>query len=144
MKRANPFGRSSISPRRNVLFLKGQQLALARQLDLHPSQVDVWFQIKKSGSLEKEIQKRMDCRDDICIDVDAPIDEADMIEAFKYFDRNGDGKITGQNLLESFKTLGEENRTLEECQSMIAALDKNGNGFMSFEDFSHMLLMEDN
>ncbi|KAK9683119.1 hypothetical protein RND81_10G118000 [Saponaria officinalis] len=65
---------------------------------------------------------------------DTPQDIADRERIFKRFDTNGDGKISSSELGDALKTLGSV--TSEEVARMMAELDTDGNGFISFEEFT--------
>lgn len=65
---------------------------------------------------------------------DDPQEVAEHERIFKRFDANGDGKISSSELGETLKTLGSV--TLEEIQRMMAEIDTDGDGFISFEEFT--------
>ncbi|XP_004231988.1 polcalcin Nic t 1 [Solanum lycopersicum] len=62
-----------------------------------------------------------------------PQDVADRELVFKRFDLNGDGQISSAELGEALKMLGSV--TSEEVQYMMAELDTDGDGFISFKEF---------
>ncbi|KAJ8567417.1 hypothetical protein K7X08_019625 [Anisodus acutangulus] len=62
-----------------------------------------------------------------------PQDVVDREKVFKSFDLNGDGKISSAELGETLKMLGSV--TSEEVQYMMAELDTDGDGCISFEEF---------
>lgn len=66
-------------------------------------------------------------------------DPEELKEAFEVFDTDRDGRISAEELLRVFKAIGDERCTLEECRRMIEGVDKNGDGFVCFEDFSRMM-----
>ncbi|XP_006364430.1 probable calcium-binding protein CML36 [Solanum tuberosum] len=66
-------------------------------------------------------------------------DAGEMRDAFDFFDEDHDGKITGEELFNVFRMIGDERCTLEECKRMITSVDKNGDGFVCFEDFCLMM-----
>lgn len=66
-------------------------------------------------------------------------DVAEMKDAFDFFDEDQDGRITGEELFNVFRMIGDERCTLEECKRMIRSVDKNGDGFVCFEDFCLMM-----
>lgn len=68
-----------------------------------------------------------------------PACDAEMKETFNFFDSDHDGKITAEELFNVFKTIGDGRCTLEDCQRMIKGVDKNGDGFVCFEDFTLMM-----
>ncbi|KAK7305713.1 hypothetical protein VNO77_43623 [Canavalia gladiata] len=65
---------------------------------------------------------------------DNPRDVADRERIFSIFDANGDGKISASELGESLKTLGSV--TAEEVQRMMAEIDTDGDGYISYEEFT--------
>ncbi|KAM4079992.1 hypothetical protein ACB094_09G158000 [Castanea mollissima] len=87
-----------------------------------------------------------------CISVDAlltrvgsacgPAGDTELRETFDFFDTDHDGKITAEELLSVFQTIGDERCTLEDCRRMIDGVDKNGDGFVCFEDFTRMMELQ--
>jgi calcium-binding protein CML len=71
-----------------------------------------------------------------------PACDSELREAFEFFDTDHDGKITAEELLSVFTTFGDERCTLEDCRRMIDGVDKNGDGFVCFEDFSRMMELQ--
>ncbi|KAJ8562758.1 hypothetical protein K7X08_031210 [Anisodus acutangulus] len=72
----------------------------------------------------------------------APVTEDagdEMKDAFDFFDEDSDGKITAEELFNVFRMIGDVRYTLEDCRRMIASVDKNGDGFVCFEDFCLMM-----
>ncbi len=59
--------------------------------------------------------------------------EEDFVEAFKYFDTNGDGKITHSELQRVLKKL-EISISKQEVKKMINELDKDGNGTIEYAE----------
>lgn len=71
-----------------------------------------------------------------------PDPEEELREAFEVFDTDRDGRISAEELLRVFKAIGDERCTLEECRRMIEGVDRNGDGFVCFEDFSRMMELQ--
>lgn len=62
----------------------------------------------------------------------------EMREAFAFFDQDGDGTITSEELWQCMKKLGED-LTLEEVQDMLKEADADGNGEIEFAEFVKLL-----
>lgn len=69
---------------------------------------------------------------------EASRDETEMREAFKVFDRNGDGKISCKELKYVLTSIGE-NLTDAEFADLIREADIDGDGSISFDEFSNVL-----
>ena len=67
-------------------------------------------------------------------------------EAFDAFDKDGGGSIDKEELMDLFRSLGQE-PTQEELDNMVAAADTDGNGTIDFFEFAtlmaHMMAKED-
>lgn len=68
-----------------------------------------------------------------------PSCDKELKDAFDFFDSDGDGRITAEDLFSVFQTIGDARCTLEECRRMISGVNRNGDGFVCFEDFSRMM-----
>ncbi|XP_062150743.1 polcalcin Aln g 4 [Alnus glutinosa] len=66
---------------------------------------------------------------------DHPQDQAEHERIFKCFDANGDGKISASELGDALKTLGSV--TPDEVKHMMAEIDTDGDGFISFQEFTN-------
>ncbi|KAE8683540.1 triacylglycerol lipase SDP1-like [Hibiscus syriacus] len=74
---------------------------------------------------------------------DEPACEPELRETFDIFDTDDDGRITAEELMAFYREkIGDEQCTLEDCRLMIASVDKNGDGFVCFEDFSRMMELQ--
>ncbi|CAA3032646.1 probable calcium-binding CML23 [Olea europaea subsp. europaea] len=63
----------------------------------------------------------------------------DIMEAFRVFDADKNGLISAEDLQRVFKCLGCGKCSLRDCHSMIKGVDKDGDGFVNFEDFKLMM-----
>ncbi|TKY69241.1 calcium-binding protein CML25 [Spatholobus suberectus] len=59
-------------------------------------------------------------------------------DAFSIFDVDGNGSITAEELHVVMASLGDQ-CSLEECRKMIAGVDGDGDGMISFEEFKKMM-----
>lgn len=71
-----------------------------------------------------------------------PAADSELRDAFEVFDSDHDGKISAEELLNVFTAIGDDRCTLEDCRRMIAGVDKNGDGFVCFEDFTRMMELQ--
>lgn len=70
----------------------------------------------------------------------APQEDEELLEAFKMFDRNGDGFISPEELKTAFINLGER-MSDREIEEMIHAADKNMDGLIDYKEFIEMMKM---
>jgi len=64
--------------------------------------------------------------------------DQELREAFKVFDKDGNGRISQQELKLVMKNLGE-NLTDEEINEMIREADDDGDGHVDFDEFVKMM-----
>jgi calcium-binding protein CML len=65
---------------------------------------------------------------------------SDIKAAFHVFDSDGNGFISADELHRVLSGLGEKNLTIDDCRSMINAVDRNGDGRVDFAEFQCMML----
>mmetsp|Transcript_129423 Transcript_129423/g.307073 ORF Transcript_129423/g.307073 Transcript_129423/m.307073 type:complete len:151 (-) Transcript_129423:166-618(-) len=65
--------------------------------------------------------------------------EEELIEAFKVFDRDRDGFISGKELRQSMTNLGER-LTDTEVDEMIREADMDGDGLINYDEFVKMMM----
>lgn len=65
--------------------------------------------------------------------------EEELIEAFKVFDRDGNGLVSSVELKHVMLSLGEK-ITDEEVDEMIKEADIDGDGFINYEEFVRMII----
>lgn len=62
-----------------------------------------------------------------------------LMDAFLVFDIDKNGLISPKELRRVLVNLGCENCSLRDCKRMIKGVDKNGDGFVDFEEFRSMM-----
>ncbi|RZB53662.1 calmodulin-like protein 7 [Glycine soja] len=62
-----------------------------------------------------------------------------LMDAFLIFDTDKNGLISAKELQRVLINLGCDNCSLRECKRMIKGVDKNGDGFVDFEEFLSMM-----
>ena len=67
--------------------------------------------------------------------------EDEVINAFKVFDKDGQGLISCTELYHIMTTLGDK-LTEEEVEEMIKEGDVDGNGFINYEEFVRMMMVK--
>lgn len=88
--------------------------------------------------------REMDCDGDGFIDLDEfmnvmETDNKVLMDAFCIFDTDNNGFISAEELHRVLSSLGCDNCSLSECRRMINGVDKNGDGFVDFEEFKSMM-----
>ena len=70
--------------------------------------------------------------------VDSDVEE-ELLEAFRVFDKEGNGKISASELKHIMTTLGEK-LTEEEVEEMMTEADFNGDGQIHYNEFVKLML----
>ena len=65
--------------------------------------------------------------------------EEEMRDVFTVFDRQHTGYISAPGLRHVLMNLGEPSVTLEQARDMLASVDLDGDGHLSYEEFLHMM-----
>lgn len=65
--------------------------------------------------------------------------EEELVDAFKVFDRDGNGLISSAELRHVMTNLGEK-LTDEEVDEMIKEADMDGDGHINYEEFVRMMM----
>ncbi|KAI7748218.1 hypothetical protein M8C21_002927 [Ambrosia artemisiifolia] len=73
-------------------------------------------------------------------DVSSKQEEADLTEAFKVFDEDGDGFISATELQKVLVKLGfAEGKEIKRVEMMISTVDRNHDGRVDFMEFKEMM-----
>ena len=68
-----------------------------------------------------------------------PDTENVLIEAFKIFDKDGNGVISSKELRNVMQVLGES-LSEEECEEMIKEADIDGDGYINYDEFVNFVM----
>ncbi|XP_006339442.1 probable calcium-binding protein CML10 [Solanum tuberosum] len=108
-------------------------------------------ELKAAEELAEVMVKEMDCDGDGFVDVNEFLnvmgvekDEAKDIDeiirqVFLVFDVDNNGLISAKELRRVLISLGCGNSSVKECRRMIKGVDKDGDGFVNFEEFKQMM-----
>ena len=66
-------------------------------------------------------------------------EDQDLKEAFEYFDRNGDKKISASELKEVLQESLKQHIAEDDLNVMLAQADTDGDGFISFDEFKSIM-----
>jgi len=91
--------------------------------------------VDNNGSIEFDEFLLMMCKDEDS--------EFELHEAFKKFDKDGDGEVTAEEVRAVLKKLGQ-NLSDAELEAMITEVDLNGDGVISFQEFKQLMVSERN
>ncbi|OMJ79323.1 hypothetical protein SteCoe_20664 [Stentor coeruleus] len=59
----------------------------------------------------------------------------ELYKSFKELDKNGDGKISTEELFQAYKKMMKNNDALKEVQKIMATVDLNGSGYIDYSEF---------
>lgn len=62
-----------------------------------------------------------------------------MRDAFQMFDKDGDSRISANELQSVLVSLGDKGHSIEECRQMINSVDKDGDGHVDFQEFLELM-----
>ncbi|GAB4861883.1 hypothetical protein Ancab_037138 [Ancistrocladus abbreviatus] len=63
-----------------------------------------------------------------------------LMDAFLVFDSDRNGLISAEELKHVLKSLGFDHCSMKECHLMIKGVDRDGDGFVDFEEFRIMMM----
>ncbi|XP_020219805.1 probable calcium-binding protein CML18 [Cajanus cajan] len=89
------------------------------------------FMIVMNGMEQEKFGSGMDHDDDD--------DDGCLMDAFLVFDTDKNGLISAKELQRVLLNLGCDDCSLKECKRMIKGVDRNGDGFVDFEEFRCMM-----
>lgn len=72
-----------------------------------------------------------------------PTKEDETRQVFSYFDNDNDGRISVDELMAYFTSIGES-ITHDEAQKIVQEFDKNGDNLLEFEEFVGLMEKDDN
>jgi len=67
-------------------------------------------------------------------------DEGELRTTFAFFDADGDGRISAEELRAVLASLGDDLCSVEDCRRMIGGVDTDGDGFVCFDEFTRMMM----
>ncbi|CAN6201356.1 unnamed protein product [Urochloa humidicola] len=67
--------------------------------------------------------------------------EDELMEEFRVFGADGDGRITAQELHAIMEVIVGGDYSLDNCRCMIGGVDSDGDSFVGFKDFARMMMI---
>ena len=120
-------------------FIKFYNISYERALGANPTQAELQEMINEvdqDGSGKIEFKEFLEL---FARKMKDPDTEEDLIEAFKIFDKDGNGVISAAELRHVMTTLGER-LTEEEADEMIREADTDGDGFINYHEFVKIMM----
>ena len=88
------------------------------------------------GELDKDEFKRMMAESSEGLQKDS---EKELLEAFKIFDKDGDGTVSWEEIYKTLQALGQD-VSEQACKMMIESVDDDKNGTIDFDEFKKMMM----
>merc|ERR1712055_45183 len=129
---------------KKVGFLSADDLdEILRAMGFRPSKeelMDILAEIDEDGSGEIEFEEFCQlCAKFLVEDPDIETMKRELKDAFRIYDKNGEGFITMDTLRGLISEL-QSPLTPEELDGIIAELDEDGSGTMDFDEFCEMMM----
>jgi len=99
---------------------------------------DIIAEVDDDGSGELEFEEFITLASRFMVEEDAEAMQQELKEAFRLYDKGGNGYITTETLKEILKEL-DDNITNEELDMMIAEIDSDGSGTVDFDEFMEVM-----
>lgn len=99
---------------------------------------DIISEVDEDGSGELEFAEFITLASRFMVEEDAEAMQAELKEAFRLYDREGNGYITTDVLREILKEL-DNKITKEELDMMIEEIDSDGSGTVDFDEFMEVM-----
>ncbi|XP_017776946.1 PREDICTED: troponin C-like [Nicrophorus vespilloides] len=99
---------------------------------------DIINEVDEDGSGELEFEEFVTLASRFMVEEDAEAMQAELKEAFRLYDKEGNGYISTSVLKEILKEL-DDKITNEELDMMIAEIDSDGSGTVDFDEFMEVM-----
>ncbi|XP_065155154.1 troponin C, isoallergen Bla g 6.0101-like [Atheta coriaria] len=99
---------------------------------------DIIAEVDDDGSGELEFEEFITLASRFMVEEDAEAMQQELKEAFRLYDKEGNGYITTHTLKEILKEL-DDKITGEELDMMIAEIDSDGSGTVDFDEFMEVM-----
>jgi calmodulin len=139
-----------------------QKVDLKEAFEMFDRDRDGWIGVKEVGNIMRslgqdlnevelsDLMKHVDCNEENQVDFNGFLQimqkrakdfdiEDELVEAFKIFDKDSEGKISTEEFRHIMLTLGER-LTEDEVDEMIKEADPKGEGFIDYHEFSKIIL----
>ncbi|XP_018575146.1 troponin C-like [Anoplophora glabripennis] len=99
---------------------------------------DIINEVDEDGSGELEFEEFITLASRFMVEEDAEAMQQELKEAFRLYDKEGNGYITTKTLKEILKEL-DDKLTNDELDMMIAEIDSDGSGTVDFDEFMEVM-----
>ncbi|KAJ9577947.1 hypothetical protein L9F63_025191 [Diploptera punctata] len=102
---------------------------------------DIISEVDADGSGELEFEEFVTLAGRFLVEEDAEAMQQELREAFRLYDKEGNGYITTGTLREILKEL-DDKLTAEDLDNMIEEIDSDGSGTVDFDEFMEVMTGE--
>ncbi|XP_019875350.1 troponin C [Aethina tumida] len=99
---------------------------------------EIIAEVDEDGSGELEFEEFVTLASRFMVEEDAEAMQQELKEAFRLYDKEGNGYITTKTLKEILKEL-DDKLTNEELEMMIQEIDSDGSGTVDFDEFMEVM-----
>ncbi|KAF7277943.1 troponin C-like [Rhynchophorus ferrugineus] len=99
---------------------------------------EIIAEVDEDGSGELEFEEFITLASRFMVEEDAEAMQQELKEAFRLYDKEGNGYITTSTLKEILKEL-DDKLTSEELDMMIAEIDSDGSGTVDYDEFMEVM-----
>ncbi|CAA7032785.1 unnamed protein product [Microthlaspi erraticum] len=99
--------------------------------------VEMFIQLDTNGDGQVDAAEFASCMDQTARSSGGDV-EKELKDAFRLYDTDCDGKISANELYVAMTRLGEK-CTPESCEGMVRAVDVDGDGYVSYDEFKTMM-----
>ena len=124
---------------RDGVLSQAEIASVLRALGANPSEAEIRELVRKYDTSGRETLNFQDFAMIYREATASPISQRELVTYFKFFDKDGSGRIDRDEFKNAMTSLGER-LTEDELNTILEDADMNGNGELELEEFARMLL----